>query len=337
MVRDISSFEIRAFAVENENLINGYIKNFVEINSNRYRLEINKNGRIPIIISFSPKLISVTKIIENGTNPTSEVIHLKKEINGKKIKGIKQEDLERRVIFEIEDANLIIDFTPNFNIILEKNGNIFKLFKKPEKDLQKNKNDEGKKQAKQTAKTNENKKDLKEGPENERGKFFELFNAGVAPLYANEFISRKLSCSVENWLDELIEKKEYWIYFEDKKLKDYAITSISKYTGLEARKLDSINELLDHVYEEILNEEKNRKEDVEKQKITEKIKKLEEVLKTQEETIKKLKEEEKKNREVGEYIFQHLDEINEILSKAKKGEYPIEFKENRKIIRIKKD
>ena len=305
-MRDISSFEIRAFVEESKDEIEGaFIKNFSQINENRFKIELYKQNRKFLLISFKPKLICLTKIIEEAIQPSSEVMRIRKLLKGRKVLGISQEGLERRILIDCGELKLIIDFTPNYNIFIQTKEQKIKLFKKEE------------------IATKE-----KEKPKN---KFFELFEMGVPPIYANEYIQKNLSISIEEWLNQLIKRKEYLI-FKNGKIKDYAITKIGKYSSLQIETYSSINQLLDEVYKQIIEEEK---EGFEKEK-KEKIEKLKKILAQQEENIKQLEKEEKNYREIGDYIFQHLNEINELIEKAKKGEIKVIFDGKRKKIEIEK-
>ena len=305
-MRDISSFEIKAFIEESKNEIEGaFIKSFSQINENRFRIELYKQNKKFLLISFKPKLICLTKILEEAMQPNSEVMRIRKLLKGKKIIKISQEGLERIIKFDCGDLQIIIDFTPNSNIFIQTKQQKIKLFKKAEISLKE-----------------------KEKP---KSKFFELFEKGVAPLYANEYIQRKLSIEVGDWLNQLIKRKEY-LLFRNGKIKDYAITKIQKYSNLKAENFNSINPLLDNVYRQIIEEEN---EEFEKEK-KEKIEKLKKILAQQEENIKELEDEEKKYREIGDYIFQHLNEVNELIKKARKGEIKIIFDGKRKKIIVEK-
>jgi len=305
-MRDISSFEIKAFVEESKNEIEGaFIKSFSQINENRFRIELYKQNKKFLIISFKPKLICLTKILEEAMQPNSEVMRIRKLLKGEKIIKISQEGLERIIKFDCEDLQIIIDFTPNSNIFIQTKQQKIKLFKKAEISLKE-----------------------KEKP---KSKFFELFEKGVAPLYANEYIQRNLSIEVGDWLNQLIKRKEY-LLFRNGKIKDYAITKIQNYSNLKAQTFDSINSLLDNVYKQIIEEEN---EGFEKEK-KEKIEKLKKILAQQEENIKELEDEEKKYREIGDYIFQHLDGINELIKKARNGEIKVIFDGKRKKIIVEK-
>jgi predicted ribosome quality control (RQC) complex YloA/Tae2 family protein len=305
-MRDISSFEIKAFIEESKNEIEGaFIKSFSQINENRFRIELYKQNKKFLLISFKPKLICLTKILEEAMQPNSEVMRIRKLLKGKKIIRISQEGLERIIKFDCGDLQIIIDFTPNSNIFIQTKQQKIKLFKKAEISLKE-----------------------KEKP---KSKFFELFEKGVAPLYANEYIQRNLSIEVGDWLNQLIKRKEY-LLFRNGRIKDYAITKIQKYSNFKAENFNSINSLLDNVYKQIIEEEN---EEFEKEK-KEKIEKLKKILAQQEENIKELENEEKKYREIGDYIFQHLNEINELIKKARNGEIKVIFDGKRKKIIVEK-
>ena len=303
-MRDISSFEIRAFVEESKNEVEGaFIKNFSQINENRFRIELYKQNRKFLLISFKPKLICLTKIIEEAIQPSSEVMRIRKLLKGRKILKISQEGLERKILIDCSDLKLIIDFTPNFNIFIQTKEQKIKLFKKEEIITKE-----------------------KEKPKN---KFFELFEMGVPPIYANEYLQKNLSIRVEEWLNQLIERKEYLI-FKNGKIKDYAITKIEKYSSLQIETYASINQLLDEVYKQVIEEEKGESDKEKK----ERIEKLKKILAQQEQHIKELEDEEKRYRKIGDYIFQHLDEINELIHKAKKGEIKVIFDGKRRKIEI---
>ena len=305
-MRDISSFEIKAFIEESKNEIEGaFIKSFSQINENRFRIELYKQNKKFLLISFKPKLICLTKILEEAMQPNSEVMRIRKLLKGKKIIKISQEGLERIIKFDCGDLQIIIDFTPNSNIFIQTKQQKIKLFKKAEISLKE-----------------------KEKP---KSKFFELFEKGVAPLYANEYIQRNLSIELEDWLNQLIKRKEY-LLFRNGRIKDYAITKIQKYSNLKAENFNSINPLLDNVYRQIIEEEN---EEFEKEK-KEKIEKLKKILAQQEKNIKELENEEKRYREIASYIFQHLDEINELIKKARNGEIKVIFDGKRKKIIVEK-
>ena len=305
-MRDISSFEIKAFIEESKNEMEGaFIKSFSQINENRFRIELYKQNKKFLLISFKPKLICLTKILEEAMQPNSEVMRIRKLLKGKKIIKISQEGLERIIKFDCGDLQIIIDFTPNSNIFIQTKQQKIKLFKKAEISLKE-----------------------KEKP---KSKFFELFEKGVAPLYANEYIQRNLSIEVGDWLNQLIKRKEY-LLFRNGKIKDYAITKIQKYSNFKAENFNSINSLLDNVYKQIIEEEN---EEFEREK-KEKIEKLKKILAQQEENIKELEDEEKKYREIGDYIFQHLNEVNELIKKARNGEIKVIFDGKRKKIIVEK-
>ena len=305
-MRDISSFEIKAFIEEKRSEIEGtFIKNFSQINEDRFRIELYKQNKKFLLISFKPKLVCLTKILEEAMQPSSDVMRIRKLVKGKRVMKISQEGLERKITLDCGDLQILIDFTPNSNLFIQTKEQKIKLFKKAEVELKER--------------------------EKPKSKFFELFEKGVAPLYANEYIQRNLNIEVEEWLNQLIKRREYFI-FKNGNIKDYAITKIQKYSNLNAENFDSINLVLDNVYKQIIEEENEEFEKEKKQK----IEKLKSVLLQQEENIKELEEEEKKYREIGDYIFQHLDEINELIKKAKNGEIKIIFDGKKKKVIIEK-
>ncbi|MGC9132291.1 MAG: hypothetical protein ACP5HJ_01425 [Candidatus Micrarchaeia archaeon] len=304
-MRDISSFEIKAFLEETKEEMEGaFIKNFSQITPSRFRLEVYKEKRKFLLINFNPKLICLTKIVEEAQTPSSEVLRIRKILKGRRIEKVFQEGFERKIFFLCNGLRIIVDFTPNSNIFIETNEQRIKLFRKIEKNLKKEKQP--------------------------KDKFFELFEKGVAPIYANEYLQRNEKEEIEKWFEEIIKKKEYFLFLENGKVKDYALTKIKKYENFSTRCYSSINSLLEEVYRQIIIEEKKVKEE-EKEK---KIEKLKSILLQQQEKIKELKEKEENYRKIGDYIFQHLDEINEIIQKAKKGEIKIVFDGKKKKLTI---
>jgi len=107
-------------------------------------------------------------------------------------------------------------------------------------------------------------------------------------------------------LKRFVSAPEPFVYMKEGKTIDYAICSIEKYKGMEAKSMESLQAALDLFYHTIEEPKPAAEESNEAQAIRKSIEKQRELLKITEEGIVK-------SRRAGEIIFKNTGAINSII------------------------
>lgn len=123
----------------------------------------------------------------------------------------------------------------------------------------------------------------------------------------NSLSGNKLS-QLEGLINEIRISAKPYGFFENGKMVDFALTKLSKYKNLETREFPSLSEAADEYYAHL--EQTNPK-----------LEKLLERLEKQNERLQVLGEEEKENRARGDYIYEHYNEAEQIITSAKTGDF----------------
>lgn len=307
------SLEIFALISElRDKLVGDYLKKFYEIDKGIFLFKF----RSPLLVDLKGYIFSGK--METPLQPTSFAMLMRKHLENKKLKDIRQHEFERIVVMDFGDRKVIVELFGEGNIVLldedgriimpyfsrefrhriVKRGEIYSFppsLKNPltlgEEDMEKEFSQKNKEIVRVLAR--------------------ELNFGGI---YAEEIcrrakIDKKTLASNVNWndlrkaiMDIVNEAEKHRGYIYGKKASPI-IFSHSKHD--EA--YDSFNEAVKKIYFEYAEEEEEDSE----------IQRLKRVLKSQEENLEKLKEEERNYKEIGDLIYENYGEVAKALAEGK--------------------
>lgn len=254
-----------------------------------------------------------TKYIEEAEDADAFVEKARKELKGKILKGIEQLNNDRIIVFDFDGFKLYFEMFAKGNLILVKEGKTVSALRYEQwKDRE--------------IKTNKQYKPPEAPPQEIdevlSGNYIivSLLKLPLGRLYVEELLERTgtdektpgIELSKEqikklnNALEEM--KKEFrpYLFYADEIPVDFGLLKFSKYGETEARETKTLSEAADEFY---FRQPKTVKKPG--------IEKLERRLEKQEEYIEKLRKEEKELKEKGDFIYEHYQEVEEILEAAR--------------------
>jgi predicted ribosome quality control (RQC) complex YloA/Tae2 family protein len=135
-----------------------------------------------------------------------------------------------------------------------------------------------------------------------------LARAGIGEKTpGNEIPGDKLAM-LESELGKIRSSAKPFVFYDDNKPADFALAQLVKYQKLEARSFASLSEAADEYYSHV-------------EKPNPEVEKLVRRLEKQQERLLELAQEEKADREKGDFIYAHYQEVELLLALAKEGKF----------------
>jgi predicted ribosome quality control (RQC) complex YloA/Tae2 family protein len=335
-MREISALELSILAQELQEFKGFHIDKFYEIGPGSYRMRISKDRGHADILCILKKMVCKASSVEAAETPTSFAMGVRKRISGFIIDSIGQMANDRILVFRLskrdEKASMIFEMMGKGNLILTD-----KEMKITLASLQVDFKDRSMRVGNEYAPpknefvTYENLEDLTHRI-NDSEKGMSLIsvisrNINLGALYLEDALIRagldpraKLSSisgtdakkAIEGIREEIQRSKagRYLIYLDGASAVDYSVCDIKKYSGLESKAFGSLQETLDAFYgmEPAVGPVESKAE-----------KELRASIERQKDLITSTAKEIESNKEIGEAIFNNMNNINLIIEELKRN------------------
>lgn len=336
-MRELYTLELIRLTKELKTIEGFYIDQFYEIERNRFRFKLSRKGEKGNLQCILPYTLNRTEVIELKEEATNFSLAVRKRISGARIKGIEQFNKDRIIIIKLErggeESNIIMEMFGRGNMIFTESdmkiqlayiihdfkdrvirpGQVYKPPKNSSMDFLESKN------------LNELEKERDIGKEQTTLNYLSK-RIGIGKIYLEEAIARsgitpeaklntvtnekfmELLDNIKDLIKECTEKPEFIAYQKDGLTVNFSLCSIKKFSSFETKPFDSFEGMLDFVYQnaEFRSEEVNEEEE----KIISSIEKQKHIL-------EEIDNEIKGNRAAGDYIMNHMHELNAILQAVK--------------------
>ena len=321
------SLDIYAWLQENrEKIEGGFIKKIYQLDENSFLIKIYREGTQNLYINLKGWIYFGEK--ETPLEPSMFVMFLRKRFSGKKIIKVEQVNFDRIVKFIMGDGyELIFELFSEGNVIVVKDGIIERAYHEREwrhRAILKGEPYEPPPQ--------------RYHPLKDLDKLCDVINSSrydVVRALALEFNMGKYA--EEICLRAGVEKNRKGIGEEGCRRLREAIKEIFQFSGgyiyedffspfpLKNRDalyvMDSFNEAL-------------KKYDVKKVEVEDdEIKRIRRRIEEQKKLLQRFEDEEIKARKIGDIIYEHFQEVSELLEKAKRGE--VDYDRRRKILKVR--
>lgn len=135
-----------------------------------------------------------------------------------------------------------------------------------------------------------------------------LARAGIDEKTPGNKLSKEQIAKLEKELGEIRKSAKPYVFMKEGKPADFALAKLSKYSELDIKEAATLGEAADDYFAAL-------------EAPSERLEKLERRLEKQKERLGQLKQEEKECRAKGDLIYQHYNEVEEIISSAKESKF----------------
>jgi len=135
-----------------------------------------------------------------------------------------------------------------------------------------------------------------------------LARAGIDEKTPGNKLSKERISKLEKELAKIRKSAKPYIFMKEGKPVDFALAKLSKYSETDIEEAATLGEAADGYYAAL-------------EQLDERLEKLERRLEKQKERLNQLKEEEREYRAKGDFIYQHYNEVEEIVNSAKQGKF----------------
>lgn len=304
MMKQMSSFDIKACVAELQRLVGGKVEKIYHYPPDEVRFRIYAKDKFDLIIEAG-KRIHLTKFPKEAPKfPSPFAMLLRKHLENARIFAIEQRDFDRIVIIDFEREKrkrIVAELFSKGNVILLEGDRVLM----PLKEI----------------KTQSGERKLEKNKDVVRF----LASSGLGGLYAEEVCLRvgidknkkysELSEEEIRRIEMEIEKIKNFelkpqIILKDSKFVDVVPMDLLYYREYEKKFFPTFNEALDEFYSRIA---------IESEKESEEVEKLRKRLKIQEETLKEYEIEMSQNREIAEIIYSNYALLEKIIEELKSG------------------
>lgn len=320
--RSLTAFEYRYWVEEvKDRLIGQRFRKFSEIEKDRFLIRFDRDTiRIGL-----PNYVCITRYIEEAKpSPSGFVMAIRKRLKGQRIRGVEQVGTDRILRFMFDNYSLVVELFSHGNILLlDTDGTLIVTYKReiwkdrrliPREKYIPPKNKQY---------------PFKPSPEQIReilSNRFVVVDMSVLPIgtvYVKEVLRRcdidekmqgiklsaqQIECILSN-IDDIITSAAPWADLdENKNVVDFALTKRSEWNN--PVKCDSFNRLIDEYY---------RPPELTVPTEDKRLTKLRIRLAKQVEHLERLKQQEEEYRKMGDYIYLHYAELDELLTAVREG------------------
>lgn len=314
-VRTMANLDYTFIASELQPLVGRFFDKFYELREGVFRL---KFGRDNILIELGTRL-HLTKYIEEAPEASNFTMKIRKELNRKKLTKITQHGKDRIIIFDFEDTQLIAEMFGEGNLVLVRDGKILAVYsRKKWKGRELIPHAQYAPPPSQTKTLEEIFNSASESPIGAALRDLNigmdyarliLAHAGIPDTKKTTSLSKEEKKAISNSYKKLMDSlSPKVIYAEENKPTAFTLFGNGK-------EFPTLSEALDEYYGIPVPEEEKEKE---KEK-TEENERLLRMLETQEKRLEELKQEAESEKKAGDFIYEHYEEVQQILELYKKG------------------
>jgi len=338
----MTSFDTAAIVQElNQTIQNTRIENIYQLNHDTLLLRLHKPNQPPLqlLMEAGKRIHLTTYVITKPIKPPAFCMELRKHLGNGRIQSIQQHEFERIVTFTIStregNLQLIIELFGNGNIILvsPKNNIITALNYKRMRDRNILRNETFKPpppSGKNPLHINLNDLDQLKNQDQLQIARALARTLGIGGLYAEELLQRaniekntpsrnltqqqldNIYTQLSTMLSQLKEGRlnPAIVINESEQYEDATPINLKRYTGMKTEPHKTFNEVLDEYYTKTSQLQKVTGA---KQKYEQELAKLKRMLQEQEKTLNDSKKTKERDRQLGDLIYAHFNELQQIL------------------------
>jgi predicted ribosome quality control (RQC) complex YloA/Tae2 family protein len=280
-----------------------------------YRIKI---GSYEIICQPGVRL-HITKYLEPAQKD-GFLEKVEKELDNAKLLSVEQVNQDRIIAFNFDRAALVFEMFGKGNIILAKDGKTVAAMKT--ESWSNREIHAGREYKYPVARPSDDIQfsdryiivSLTKLPLGKEYALEALQRAGIDEKTPGTNLSKEQRSEIEKQIQSIRSECRPYIFIEEGRPADFALALLSRYSSLESREVSSLSEAADEYYNSM--EAPNQE-----------LEKLKRRLDKQNESMKKLVAEEKELREKGDYIYEHYQQVEQVLADAKEGKGKLNKKE----------
>lgn len=316
-MRELTTLELSILVKELNEYVGYHIEKFYDLEDGRFRIKMKERGKDANLFCFLCHALNKTQYIEKADTPTNFCMAIRKRITGSRISEINQLGNDRVIIFVLEKENakmnLIFEMFGKGNLVLTDSSMKIMLAYAQHtfKDRSIHTNSTYMPPTKETRK--EGSAISRLSSEFELGPIYienALRLSGIDAKTPYSEIKKEDLSKVTNSIKKIKEDASGMttVYLRDNEVVDYSLGKLKRYEGLEEREFSTMQEALDFVYSNARGEAAAENPEV---------KKFESSLNKQKALIDSLDKGIQQNKEIGQLLFAHMHEINQIIEKAR--------------------
>ncbi|MDE1871419.1 MAG: NFACT family protein [Candidatus Micrarchaeota archaeon] len=337
-MRELYTLELTRLAGELRRIEGFYIDQFYELDKDRFRLKLSRKGEKANLQCLLPYSLNGTETIEIKESATNFSIAARKRIGGARIKRVEQLGNDRIIALRLErkgeEESIILEMFGKGNMVVVNHdmnillayrvhdfkdrrvrpNSVYRLPENPALDISQEGN------AELIAKEMEN-----------AGKELTMLNyltkrTGIGKMYIEEALARaeadnksrigdadpatisRIMKSMLEIVSECLERPRFIAYVGNGASENFSLCSIGKYSSMETRQFDSLEECLDFIYSNAPMQKE--KANLEEERILASIAKQEKILEGIDSDMLR-------SREAGDYIMGHMHELNSMIEELK--------------------
>jgi predicted ribosome quality control (RQC) complex YloA/Tae2 family protein len=307
-MRKMSNLEYSFIVTELSSVVGKHFQRIRKLGEATYRMKI---GNAEILCQLGVRLHR-TKYIEEAGPSDRFVQRLEKELDNAKLLSIEQVNEDRIVAFDFDKGRLILEMFGEGNAVLVREGKIVAAYKSEKWAGREIKPGAEYRPPDMRPATKLEPSDryiivsLVKLPFGKEYALEALARLGIDEKTPGNKLSKEQLSGLEVQLNKIRSSAKPYSLMEEGKPVDFSLAPLSSYP--EAKEMPTLSEAIDEYYAALEGPD-------------ERLEKLKRRLEKQKERLKALKEEEKLNRMKGDFIYEHYNEVEEIIESAKKGEF----------------
>lgn len=332
-MHELSALELSLLIEELQRYVDSYVEKFYEIEEDKFRIKLKKDGSEHNILCILCKSLNNTEYIEKIDNPTNFSLAVRKRIIGYKISAIKQLGNDRILQISLqkkdESVYIILEMFGKGNfIITDSNMQILLAYKVHEfKDRAVKPKSIYQMPKKENAATNF--EQLFELYKEKRTIQFFSSICNIGAIYIeNELLilnidpKSKLNTIGINKANEIMKLLERissnnfnrlnTVYQKDNSVVDYSIMELKKYENFDKKQFETLEKMFEFIYAENAPIYSN--------KINPEFERILNSINKQKNILKNIDNEIDENKIIGKFIFEHMNILNHLLSEIKENE-----------------
>ncbi len=341
-MRELYMLELMRLERELKGIEGFYIDQFYEVEQNRFRIKLSRQGTKANLQCSIPNSINRTETIEISQGATGFSIAMRRRISGALIKEVHILNNDRILAIELsksgEALKIIMEMFGKGNIVLANESmNILLAYRNhdfKDRSVRPNRKYEFPENSSinllDNVELKELEKEMQNGKEGAPVLDYLSRKASMGKMYLIEALERsgisksaklngigkgdfqKLSNAIESIIKESQSGKPI-AYMKDGAIADFALCAISKYSSLGQKRFDTLEGALEFMNErpQAVAEERSDAEE----RILSSIEKQKGILAGMDEDIKR-------NREIGRILMENMAELNEVISGLRSSRKP---------------
>lgn len=347
MKTQLAAFEIMHIVKELQVLVDGKVEQIYVPENKEVVIQVHIPGKEKQFLKIkAPNYIYLSTVKDENAAPGQFCMMLRKNLSGARVRAIKQHGFERILEIEFETKNekiiMIIELFSKGNVILVKNGKIMLAAEQQEWSNRKIKPGEEYNMPKAHKDaflmTAQEIDDMINKSEKENIVKTLAIELGLGGVYAEEVCLIAGIDKNQKGLNDSVKIKKAVMQIKDANLNprvvlengiviDAVPVSLQKYSGNEQKLFEKYSAALEIAFSKENQEQKQKSNKYDKQ-----IEKMQTIIDDQSKKLKQLEESSEENKQKGELLYNHYQEIDSLLKELNKARSEKKNEEMRKIL-----